>query len=214
MSNNRTTALPGRTQHGSLAQQRSALQIVNNRPNRIPFRRHEDPHVLRSYGDSITNAKQPRTIRIYFQNIKGLSYTTTREDSKYVFNHLANLQVDIAGLAETNSAWQHQFLRNELIFASRSIGAGNVTRTSFASPSKTIDLVPCDEIFQAGGSITTTLGTWVTTVFGPDIQDPTGLGRWSGMHYRGKHHNVLSVITGYRTCAGNKSNLGSTFNRE
>jgi hypothetical protein len=100
-----------------------AQQIANNRPNRTPFRRHEDPHVLQSYGDPITNEKQSRTIRIYFQNIKGLSYTTTREDYKYDFNHLDDLQVDIAGLAETNSAWQHQFLRNELIQASRSIGS-------------------------------------------------------------------------------------------
>ena len=191
--------------------------IQNHRPNRIPFRKQGDPQALQSYGDPITQVeKQSRAIRIFFQNIKGLSYTNTTEDYKYVFRQLEDLQIDIAGLAETNTAWQHTFLRNELLTAARSIGAGQTSRISFASPSTQIDAIPNKETFQAGGSITTTTGAWTTTTLGPDIQDPTGLGRWSGMHFRGKNRNVLSIITGYRTCTGTRlsSHIGSTFHRE
>lgn len=127
------------SQPGQPGKKAYAPSIINRRPNRIPLRRHEDPHVLLSYGNPITTQKHPRSIRLYFQNVKGLSYTTTREDYQYVFQSLNDIQIDIVGLAETNSAWQHNFLRNELTVASKSIGAGIVTRTSFASPSKAID---------------------------------------------------------------------------
>ena len=46
--------------------------------------------------------------------------------------------------------------------------------------------------------------------------DDTGMGRWSGIHLRGRHNNTLSIITGYRSCGGSKLSapLGSTFHRE
>jgi hypothetical protein len=60
------------------------------------------------------------------------------------------------------------------------------------------------------------LAAWTTTVFGSEIQDPSGLGRWSGVNIRGRKNNILSLITGYPSCSGSKftAPLGSTFNRE
>ena len=128
---------------------------------------------------------------------------------------LAELQVDICGMAETNTAWQHPYLRSEFNAAIQASGI-RISKVHFASPSRDVDDVPSKETFQAGGSITATLGAWTTTVFGSEIQDPSGLGRWSGVNIRGRKNNILSLITGYRSCSGSKftAPLGSTFNRE
>jgi len=189
--------------------------IYNFRPNRIKFRKNEDIHALKSYGNSIHQAKDVLALRIYFQNIKGLSFRTDNDDYSYVMTNLADLQADIIGLAETNTSWQHGFLRQSFSAAVRKHGS-TIAKISFASPSKHIDDIPVSETFQAGGSTTIILGPWSTACFGKDIQDPTGLGRWSGIHIRGKCGNTLSVITGYRSCAGSHKTapLGSTFHRE
>jgi hypothetical protein len=75
---------------------------------------------------------------------------------------------------------------------------------------------PPHETFQAGGSLTVCLGKWTTCIYGKDIQDVSGLGRWSGVTLRGKQENSVSLITAYRTCAGTRQTapLGSTFHRE
>lgn len=189
--------------------------IPNSRPSRIPQRKNGDPFALASYGTSIHQTKAHPDMRIFFQNVKGLSHSTNGEDYRYVMQHLAELQVDICGMAETNTAWQHSFLRQELRSAIRASGIG-IAKVIFGSPSHDIDNIPPTETFQAGGSITATLGPWTSAVFGPEISDITGLGRWSGIHIRGRHSNTLSIITGYRSCSGSKftAPLGSTFHRE
>jgi hypothetical protein len=48
------------------------------------------------------------------------------------------------------------------------------------------------------------------------LQDPTGLGRWSGMTVRDKGDQCLSILMVYRVCRGsiNTAPLGSSFHRE
>ena len=194
----------------------SQTTIPNNRPNRIKYRTTEDTFATSYFGDSIYATKQPSSLRIFFQNIKGMSHSKTIEDYKYLATSLEEIHVDISGLAETNTAWQHPFLCNTFSTAFRRYSAGNTAKISFASPSSAIDPMPTTETFQAGGSLTTATGPWATTIFGTDIHNNTGLGRWSGFHVRGKHNKSLSVITGYQTCSGSRitSPLGSTFHRE
>ncbi len=49
-----------------------------------------------------------------------------------------------------------------------------------------------------------------------DLQDPTGLGRWSGISLKGRDNSCLSIITAYRVCSGSPRTapLGSAFLRE
>jgi hypothetical protein len=154
-------------------------------------------------------------MRVFFQNIKGLSHSPSRDDYDYYLAHLNDLEIDVAGLAETNTAWQHKFLRYDFTTRARKAGNG-MSKTSFRSPAATVDWIPPQETFQAGGSLTTCFDKWTTGLYGPDVQDETGLGRWSGLTFRGKHKNVLTLITAYRTCAGTRQTapLGSTFHRE
>jgi hypothetical protein len=95
------------------------------------------------------------------------------EDYNYVTTNLVDIQADIIGLAETNTAWQHPFLRQTFQKAVRQHGAP-LTKISFGSPNKTIDDIPVSETFQAGGSTTFIMGSWTTAAYGKDVQDTTG----------------------------------------
>ena len=185
------------------------------RPNRTAFRISSNPHPTKTYGHPIQGSKGDNHMRILFQNIKGLSHTNSQADYDYYLHQFRDLHIDVAGLAETNTAWQHHFLRHAFSTSARYAGDG-LSRTSYSSPSPSIDEISIAETFQAGGTLTTCIGPWTTTLFGKDIQDPTGLGRWSGLTIRGKHDNVLSILTAYRTCNGSRHTapLGSVFHRE
>jgi hypothetical protein len=104
-----------------------------------------------------------------FQNIKGLSHYANSEDYEYYLQHLRDIQVDIAGLSETNSAWQHQFLRHNFSSRARKAGDG-LAKISYGSPTTEIEIIPPQETFQAGGSLTICLGPWTTAILGKDIR--------------------------------------------
>jgi hypothetical protein len=142
-----------------------------------------------------------RTLKDYHILPAGRTTTTT-------VNNSVIFRLTSTSLAETNTAWQHQILRQAFTSKARRVGEG-MSKTSFGSPTTTIDRIPPQETFQAGGSLTVCFGSWTTSIFGHDIQDPTGLGRWSGLTFRGKHDNALSIITAYRTCSGSQPDGGS-----
>ncbi|KAI2494121.1 hypothetical protein MHU86_20392 [Fragilaria crotonensis] len=60
------------------------------------------------------------------------------------------------------------------------------------------------------------LKSMVPMAFGEPHQDPTGLGRWSSLSFRGQEERFLTVFTAYRVCKGSiqSSPIGSTFSRE
>ena len=53
-------------------------------------------------------------------------------------------------------------------------------------------------------------------IYGENPDDPTGLGRWSSLTFRGKNNTIFTTITGYRVCKGSiaTSPIGSAFSRE
>jgi hypothetical protein len=71
----------------------------------------ETPH--QSYGDSIYE-KFPDSTRLFFHNVKGLTQSLSRDNYAYYMSTLHSLNVNIAGLAETNSAWSHMHLQTDL----------------------------------------------------------------------------------------------------
>ena len=161
-----STQLPMGSRFPTPSAPRQTTHIPSTRPNRIAQRISLDENPTASYGSSIHRTKQDNCIRIFYQNIKGLSHTPSSEDYNYYLDHFRDLAVDIAGLAETNTAWQHQFLRQEFTNKARRAGSG-LSKTSFGSPSTTVDLIPPNETFQAGGSITLCLGSWTTAILDP-----------------------------------------------
>jgi hypothetical protein len=166
-----------------------------------------------SYGQTHL-VRKDTDIRIFFQNVKGLTYTASGEDYEYYLTSIRSLGIDLVGMAETNTAWTHPHLRS--LLRSRAGKHYHAAKISFSSPSHEIDPIPEKETFQSGGTVTMSTNALVPMAFGSDIQDPTGLGRWSGQTFRGKNGKSFSVITAYRVCTGSISTspLGSAFSRE
>ena len=187
--------------------------IPNLRPGRNHNRKTDTIDVHSSYGDSHLE-KDDKDIRIFFQNVKGLTYSFTGEDYDYYMTSTQAIGADIIGMAETNTAWQHHHLRT--LFSSRAGKHFGTAKVSFGFPTEAIDAVPEKETFQSGGSITMSTRTLVPMSHGEHILDPTGLGRWCGHTLRGKANTFLSIITAYRVCTGSISTspVGSAFNRE
>lgn len=192
---------------------KTTTHIANNRPGRIATRKSTDKHPAQHYGDTI-QTKHEDHVRIFLQNSKGLTYSKPPTDFEYYFSSLHDIKVDIAGMVETNIAWQNPFIRSELSSCTRKIHGS--TRLSYGYPTSEVDPIEGKDTFHAGGSLTAALGYCSSMTFGPDIIDPTGLGRWSGCTLRGKNNKMISIITAYRVCATtvNAAPRGSTFTRE
>ena len=203
----------GPDRHPPLPNLTSILLVPKFRPGRLQYRRQIDTKALQSYGDAPIY-KAPGSLRIFLQNVKGLTYSTGVEDYKYYLSQMAAYSVDCFGLVETNSAWQHYYLQlqyRECVQRQFRIG-----KTVFGFPSYEVDPCSANETFQAGGCLTTAQGRTATTVQSHGIVDPTGLGRWSGVTLEGKGGNVLSIVTAYRVCEGSVRHapIGSALVRE
>ena len=189
------------------------LLFPSTRPGRMIQRKTSDPQANVTFGDAIIY-KATGSTRVMFQNVKGLTFNPTGDDYNYYMSSMGSYSIDIFGMAETNSGWQHphvqakfkQCLRRQL----------KIGKAVFGSPTQQIDQLADNETFQAGGSTQVIGGNVTTTVFGPPITDSTGLGRWCGFTIIGKKELKLSILTGYRTCSGSiaSSPLGSTFHRK
>ena len=70
--------------------------IISNHPLRKTIQKPIDIDIHLSYGNSIHD-REPSTLRIFFQNIKGLAYTTTGKDYGYYLSSVS---------APTSSEWQ------------------------------------------------------------------------------------------------------------
>jgi hypothetical protein len=211
---NTTTNNPPTTEHTTIGQQQQApLLPMNHRPGRNPLRQTQDIDLHASYGDSHYE-RSPNTIRIFFQNVKGLTYTTTGEDYAYYLSCTAELGADIVGMAETNSAWEHFHIRNTFSTIARK--QFSLHKVNYSSPTTEIDPIPVNESFQAGGTLTLATNNLVPMALGEKHSDKSGLGRWSAISFRGKEEKLFTVITAYRVCKGNiqSSSIGSAYSRE
>ncbi|KAI2514050.1 hypothetical protein MHU86_434 [Fragilaria crotonensis] len=136
------------------------------------------------------------------------------EDYHYYLQSIKSFHIDVAGLVETNTCWQHNHLQSD--FKKKLWKHHQQSRVVFGYPSQAIDPCSVESTYQPGGSLTAVTGTITSSIFGDSIQDPTGLGRWCGFTIRGSSDFKLTVITAYRVCSGNvrTSPLGSSFSRE
>ena len=73
-----------------------------------------------------------------------------------------------------------------------------------------------NESYQPGGTITFATKKMATLAHRQAFIDTTGLGRWSGLHFRGKENRIFTTITAYRVCTGSIQSvpIRSSFARE
>ena len=193
---------------------RTTTESLTTRPGRVLRQyRDADINVFTNYGDDIHN-KAEGTVRIYFQNVKGLTHSESGEDYEYYLSNLKLIQVDIAGLAETNTPWQLQHIKTD--FLQQSKKHFQISKTVFGAIGQSIDPLKTNENWQAGGCLTIVQGQWTTTIHREDICDPKELGRWAGITLTGSKDRAVSIISAYRSCKGSiaTSGINSTFHRE
>ena len=194
----------------------SASRLLSPPSLRLGRKSRSDPldiHSSRSFGDSI-RLKAPDSIRTFFQNVKGLTHTTTKDDYRYYLSCIQGYDIDIVGLSETNTCWSHHHLASDFRCSVHSYF--RQSKIAFGMVAPGVDPCTDSETFQAGGNITMVLGGLVTRVSGSNIVDPTGLCRWSGITLEGIDGKKMSIITAYRLCTSSPSlaSLGSAYLRE
>jgi hypothetical protein len=175
------------------------LFLDGDQPNRQIWENPTDPQPTTSFGDSVIQ-KSPHSIRLFFQNVHGLCYSTGLEDYRYYLQSNKTYHIDIMGLAETNVSWHHLYLQFEFEQIWRRILT--ICKVEFGSPTQVDDNALSNSSYQAGGLIQLSLGPLTSAIFGKSIIDPSGLGRWRGVIFRGSDQFSLSVITAYRMTWG------------
>ena len=189
------------------------LSIPSQRPGRKLRTATIDPYPSTSYGDPVTHEVEG-SVRLFFQNVHGLTHSTTLEDYRYYLQCTQGLSVDVLGLSETNTCWSHHHLSSD--FRSATQKFHRQSKIAFGTVSPAVDQCLQSESFQSGGNVTAVLGSISSRVSGSNICDHTGLGRWSGVTLEGPDAKKLSIITAYRVCKGSpqRAPLGSSFLRE
>ena len=77
------------------------LLLQKQRPGRKAWSTPSDPYPHNSYGDQIRE-KPKNGIRVFFQNVKGLTYTQSGDDYNYYLSSMISYSIDVFGMAETN----------------------------------------------------------------------------------------------------------------
>ena len=189
------------------------LSIPSSRPGRKLRASTVDTSPSTSYGDPITHKVEGST-SLLFQNVHGLTHSTTFKDYRYYHQCLQALSVDVVGLSETNTCWSHHHLSADFRLATQRFH--RQSKIAFGAVSPSIDECLQTETYQSGGNVTAVFGWTSSRISGSNIVDSTGLGRWSGVTLEGPDAKKLSIITAYRVCKGSpqSSSIGSSFLRE
>jgi hypothetical protein len=189
------------------------IPIIQRQPTHMRQRKLRQTYQLapdhyHSYGGNL-HEKLDQALRIYSKNITGLTYTQNGEDYDYVHGTLNTMNIDVAGLSETNSPWTNHHLTDG--YTSAVNRYAGISKTHFSSASSKIDPITPTTYHQSGRTATTVYGGWTTKIKKSVINDPTGLGRWSGVILGGKQNKQLAIITGYRVSNQSRTAAGENY---
>ena len=152
-----------------------------------------------AYGDTLP-PKPPQTLRLTFQNINGVSKEHWMPKSKEILRKTKQLQSDVAGFAEMNLNGQKAAHIDQW--------KQRVT-TAFPTKSKSTHSYNTTEHFQTDhvhGGVCMIATEEANVRCHAQDDDPTGLGRWTSLLFRGKRGHRFRVITAYNPVAGTCKN--------
>ena len=132
------------------------------------------------------------TLRIVLQNPNGIHPHIQSAANVSAHNNLRSLSVGISCLPETNVNWSDTIHRDDNATTHRSYHRASKSAYSSQKP-----VIRPPSHYHPGGTCTTCLGPWVSRVT-HTINDPTPMGRWSGIVLRGKRDTSTAIITCYR----------------
>jgi hypothetical protein len=153
-----------------------------------------DQEPVTYWGDSI-EIDPGENHRIYFQNIDGLRNDVDEIDL-YV-SSMAQLKIGTFCWADPGLAFSNLGVRRNLQKPLHSHFSH--ARCAYSSSKLPPNKENRNSSYQPGGTFMATTGKWTTRSTGKAIEDPSGLGRWSGLTYLGKRNKRLTVLTAYRS---------------
>jgi hypothetical protein len=139
-------------------------------------------------GEIMTTNKPPHTLRLYFQNINGISKNKWF-DWQQASLQLHALHIDMFGCAETNTTWtdtKRKYAQYQIQKINKQANLSVCSSTEVGSSD-----------YQPGGVASCITGKWTGRIT-ETINDPSGLGRWAGHIIHGGKDNNIVVITAYR----------------
>jgi hypothetical protein len=146
-----------------------------------------------TWGGSMTTP-DPKAIRIFFQNINGLKFTTPASRLRHHLQYMKDTGVTISGMAETNTNWHYSNITKH-ITANIQQYFPNSSVAFSANRFHPADMSP----YLPGGCMHLCTGSWTGRII-KTIHDPKRMSRWIGHTYRLNGPRTLSIITAYRTC--------------
>jgi hypothetical protein len=158
---------------------RQATNTTKNTPHHTPLQQQSIITVTDNNlpsGDTLSESKQHDSLRLYFQNINGISKNNWL-DWQMASTTMKTLKIDVFGCAETNLNWNESKRR----FAQHHILKHNKHANLITSSS--IENGATD--YQPGGVANCVTGNWTGRII-ETVQDPSGLGRWAGHILNGK----------------------------
>ena len=174
-----STQTPRNYQHDSTIQK---AKIPTTRLKQSSLKQKFTPDSNLLWGDPI-ETKLENTCQIILQNINGISKSTDYSEMQTISENIHNYKVDILGLMETNLNWNSSNCHRV-----KSI-LWNFSNNSFLST--------CSKSMRGPTSyLPGRTATWSGRA--SSGSDPTEMGRWSEINFKGKYGNGVTIITAYR----------------
>ena len=161
---------------------RRSKDTQTREPNKLPESKKDRECNFRYYGDKM-EPKEDNIIRIYSQNINGISVDTIQENLTKNLDVMLDRQVDIMGWAETNVEWNDYpaHLLSQRVFRKQYPGGKWLTTTS---------AIPSDTNLKPGGNA---LGLNHDTNSRTTATGKDPLGRWLWATMEGMTDSVTII---------------------
>jgi hypothetical protein len=144
------------------------------------------------WGDNIHSPVSDELHRVYFQNLDGLR--NDNEEIDLYIESMRQYQVGTFCWTDPSLDFLQPAIRNKI--QTHSLAHFRTARTAFSCSKLPNE---GNSLYKPGGTVTTTTGKWTARCIGAPIVDTTGMGRWSGLSYLGKHGRHLTILTAYRS---------------
>jgi hypothetical protein len=177
-------------------QQRNQKQYIQHHITKLP--------IANDYWGSSMDSTNPHHFRVFFQNINGLTAGKSMERWKETVTTMREKQCEIFGLAETNTNWNSNNIKNNIsrIINHQFSNSSTILSSNRYNPNKKKRFLP-------GGTIQSCTNHWKSRCI-MTISDFRNMGRWTGQKFQLKQHKTLTIITAYRPCKPNSTTTIST----
>ena len=159
------------------------------------------PGIHQSINTLPTLPRPQHTLRIVFQNCQGLR--PTKSDIATNLSSLNQLDTSLVGLAETNLDWNQKKQTTEPILkAIKTLWPHN--KTTFVCSNESHN---SKSAHQPGGCMQLSISN-LAPRHRTNLNDDSGMGRWSSQRFQGKHNHSVQIFTAYRVSQSSPKGLG------